>query len=474
MHKNGFLLLVIFVLASLIFGCGQPTTSPETKPVDQFSGPESATRVPTEPPEPTATPIPPTDTPLPPTDTPLPTDTSTEIPSPTITPTFSPMTLTLPPGAPVKIGTLLWMTNPIGIDSLRGVEIALNDFGGEILGHKVELLSYDDECSQLAGQRGSQILALDDTVVGIIGTSCSRASLVAAKVISDKGKVMISPSNTGPEFTAPDSHESGYFRTSPNDIQALVAISRYAYEDLGFRKLATIFYENNKMQRMWSNHTCQALTDIGGDCVLERAIPAGKAYLAPAMNALLEATPDFIHITFGDPKDAAALIAEIRANPDLSDITIAVWEPLNSPEFLTQAGENAVGIYVSTTSYEFDRDTPAYQAFIQAYQLKYGEEPVSISHAFAYDATTLLLKAIAQVAVQHEDGTLSIDPLATRDVLYATQDYPGLTGNLTCSPYGDCAGVGGGNVYQFTSGDPETFNPGPAEFLSSNPSQVWP
>ena len=68
------------------------------------------------------------------------------------------------------------------------------------------------------------------------------------------------------------------------------------------------------------------------------------------MNVLLEAAPDFIHITFGDPKDTAALIAEIRANPDLSDTTIAVWEPLNNAEFLNQTGENAVGIYVSTTS----------------------------------------------------------------------------------------------------------------------------
>ena len=104
----------------------------------------------------------------------------------------------------------------------------------------------------------------------------------------------------------------------------------------------------------------------------------------------------------------------------------------------------------------------------------YNEEPVSIFHAYSYDAASLLLKAIAQVAVLHEDGSLSVDPLAIRDVLYATVDYPGTTGSLTCSPYGDCSAVQGGNLYEFTSGDPDTFNPGPSDSLSSNPSQVWP
>jgi branched-chain amino acid transport system substrate-binding protein len=26
-----------------------------------------------------------------------------------------------------------------------------------------------------------------------------------------------------------------------------------------------------------------------------------------------------------------------------------------------------------------------------------------------------------------------------RDAMYATKDFPGLTGNLTCTPTGDCA-----------------------------------
>jgi hypothetical protein len=86
----------------------------------------------------------------------------------------------------------------------------------------------------------------------------------------------------------------------------------------------------------------------------------------------------------------------------------------------------------------------------------------------------LLLAAISQVAVQTEDGSLLVDPMAVRQALYAMIDYPGLTGPLNCSPLGDCAANPGGIVYQFVSGNPDDFNPGPADSLSSNPSQVWP
>ena len=50
----------------------------------------------------------------------------------------------------------------------------------------------------------------------------------------------------------------------------------------------------------------------------------------------------------------------------------------------------------------------------------------------------LIKAAIEAVKVQGPDGTLHISRAALMNALYATTDYPGLTGSLTCSPYGDC------------------------------------
>ena len=131
-------------------------------------------------------------------------------------------------------------------------------------------------------------------------------------------------------------------------------------------------------------------------------------------------------------------------------------------------------MYISTTSYEIDYETDIYQSFLSTYNTEYGEGPISNYHSYAYDAATLLLKAIAQEAVPGDDGSLMVDPLAVRDALYGKVGFQGLSGFISCSALGDCATTANGKVYQFTSGDPNTFNPGPADMLSSNPAQVWP
>ena len=77
--------------------------------------------------------------------------------------------------------------------------------------------------------------------------------------------------------------------------------------------------------------------------------------------------------------------------------------------------------------------------FIPTYVEMFGEEPIQVYHAHAYDATNLLLPAIQAVAQQGADGTLLIGRQALRDALYATSGFVGLTGTLTCNEFGDCA-----------------------------------
>ena len=51
-------------------------------------------------------------------------------------------------------------------------------------------------------------------------------------------------------------------------------------------------------------------------------------------------------------------------------------------------------------------------------------------------------EAVRKTAVTEllvKDGSLSVDLGILREALYATADYPGVTGTLTCSEYGDCS-----------------------------------
>jgi len=90
----------------------------------------------------------------------------------------------------------------------------------------------------------------------------------------------------------------------------------------------------------------------------------------------------------------------------------------------------------SAPNTKFDDELGA--AFDKQYQEKFGKYEAPY-HGHAYDAANLLLNAIKQVAVQDKEGNLYIGRQALRDALYATKDFRGITGSLTCDENGDCA-----------------------------------
>jgi branched-chain amino acid transport system substrate-binding protein len=78
--------------------------------------------------------------------------------------------------------------------------------------------------------------------------------------------------------------------------------------------------------------------------------------------------------------------------------------------------------------------------FLPAYREVSGEDdPISVFHAHAFDAYNMIADAIEEVAIQGDDGTTYIPRTALRDAFFATSDYEGVTGTLTCDEFGDCA-----------------------------------
>jgi branched-chain amino acid transport system substrate-binding protein len=140
-----------------------------------------------------------------------------------------------------------------------------------------------------------------------------------------------------------------------------------------------------------------------------------------------------------------------------------------SPDYLEAAGDAVLGFYWSSP--DFGAFGSGYQDFLTRHEAKYGEPPIAPFHAHAYDAAMLIFEAIDEVAVQDDDGTLHIGRKALRDALFATDGYAGLTGNLTCNEYGDCADPKIA-VYEAVSSDPASWNPGSG--ADCNPCKIWP
>ncbi len=340
-------------------------------------------------------------------------------------------------GEPIQIGVALVLSGPnesLGVDSLGGVEIAIDDFkaanGGGLFGHDITVVKEDSQCSAEGGQTAAQKLASNEKIVGVIGTNCSSAAVPAAKIISDAGMVMISPSNTAPSLTDPKTHEAGYLRTAHNDKVQGKAVAEFAYNVLGARTMATI-HDGSPYAEQLQQVACDVFTELGGKCVAQEAINVGDTDMRPVLTKIAATKPDVLYYPIF-VQEGAFITQQAKEVAGLENTVLMGSDGMISPDFLEAAGEAAEGMYLSGPAAVNNEE------FNKKYMAKYGQEPPSAFHLHAYDATMMLLNAIKKVAVQ-VDGKLYIPRQALRDALFATKDFKGLTGTLTCNQYGDCA-----------------------------------
>jgi branched-chain amino acid transport system substrate-binding protein len=377
--------------------------------------------------------------------------------------------VTIAPGDPVHIAWAMVVAgenSSLGIDSRRGVEIAVDD-KGKLLNHDIELTGEDTGCSAEGGQAAAQKLVADTTIVAIIGTSCSSEARVAAPILSDAGFTMISASNTAPDLTDPATHVAGYLRTAHNDkVQGAVA-AEFAYNSLGVKKAATI-HDGSPYAEGLAGVFVERFKELGGEIVAQEAVAPTDTDMQPVLTTIAAASPEMIFY----PVFVGAggfITAQARSIPGLENVALMGADGMFSPEFLEAAGANAKGMYHSSP--DFSAFTGGYAAFLDKHTAKYGEGPISAFHAHAYDAANIIFAAIEKVAVQDADGTLHIGRQALRDAMFATKDFAGLTGNLTCDATGDCADPHIA-VYQTMNADPASWNPGAD--ADSNPKKIYP
>jgi len=349
------------------------------------------------------------------------------------------------PEDPIVIGAMLVMSgaiNYLGDDTLGGVELALLARDYSFLGHEIELVVEDSLCTAEGGQAAAQRLAADPMIVGAIGTNCSSAAQGAIPIISDAGLVMIAPSNTSPSLTNDDiaaggSHLPGYFRTSQNGLIEGMRLAEFAALALKSETLATV-HDGDPYTSGLARAVADTFAELGRDVVFEGAVNKGDTDMASILTEIAVHQPDVIYVPLFEP-ESNFFAAQMTHIPGLEDSIIIGGAASFSSSFPENTGDAAVGIYVSGPLVSGD----AYDELLSQWVDEYGSDPPSGYHAHAYDATNLLLTALESVAVANDDGSLVFGRQAIRDAVAATEDYPGLTGRLTCreeSPFaGDCS-----------------------------------
>ena len=367
------------------------------------------------------------------------------------------------PDEPVHIAYMLTISGAtafLGEDSVGGIEIAVDDRGGELLGHEILLTGEDSGCSPEGAQTAATKVSADPTILGVIGTNCSSAMTAAMSTISSAGLSILSPSNTAPALTLDgETWQPGYYRICHTDLFQGAVAAQFAYNEMGARTLATI-HDGSPYADQLQAVMAGEFERLGGTVTFQGAVNVGDTDMRTVLTSVAADSPDALYFPIFEP-EGPFIVQQSSEIDGLENTILYGADGLLVASFPGNSGANADGMFMSGPSVT----GAAYDEFLAKWDTKYGGVPPSGFHAFAYDGTNILLDAIEQVAVVDDDGTLHVGRQALRDAITATSTT-GLSGKVDCGDkefsvglaHGDCATGEALGIFQITSAEIDDGN----------------
>ncbi|MDQ7844699.1 MAG: branched-chain amino acid ABC transporter substrate-binding protein [Armatimonadota bacterium] len=372
-------------------------------------------------------------------------------------------------GQPITIASWLVIAGPdasLGVDSNRGIEIAIAD-KGRVLGFPIRLIKEDSGCNAEGGVAAATKIAANKAVVAAIGSSCSSEAVPGAPILWKAGIVTVSPSNTAPKLTDPKRGPDydGYLRTAHNDLVQGKVAAEFARKSLKVSRAATI-HDGSPYAEGLANAFADNFKKLGGTITAQEAIAPTDTDMRPVLTKIAAGKPELLYF----PIFIAAggfVVRQAKEVAGFANVKLMSADGTFSPDFRKAAGDAVVGVYNSSPDLSPAVLGPGYAKFLEKHQKRYGEKPLSAFHPHAYDAAMMIFAAIEKVGKKDAAGNLYIGRKALRDALFATKNFKGLTGTLTCNQFGDCADPKIA-VYVSVSADPAKWNPG------TDPKKIYP
>lgn len=344
------------------------------------------------------------------------------------------------PSDPINLGTALVITganSSLGLDSQYGVKVAIA-LRGKVAGHDVKETDTDDGCSADGGTAAANQLKADPTIVAVVGTSCSSAGVKAAEILSASGIFLMSPSNTAPSLTDPASHQPFYARTAHNDKIQGKAMADFACTVLKVKSAATINDGSPYAAQLQQVFADNFKSECAGTITAQEAITVGQTDFNSVLTKIAAGKPDLLYYPIF-VAEGALITQQAKATAGLEKTILSGADGIQTPDFLSAAGAAAEGMYMSGPDLAFS-GTFYESTFLPKYKEISGESaPISVFHAHAFDATNIIFDAIEKVALKDAAGNLYIPRTALKDAIFATANFQGITGSLTCNSDGDCA-----------------------------------
>lgn len=318
----------------------------------------------------------------------------------------------------------------------------------EDMGFTVELVTYDDEDDVSIGVVNAEAIVADPSMCGVIGHISSSVGIPASEVYHNDGLANISPASTSPKLTDRRYQEISRV-VGRDDVQGAVG-ARFAH-DRGARS-AWVIHERDVYGRELAASFRREAKKVG---IAVRGVVAADevAYLAALVGPVVAGEPDVLY--YGGFYEQAAALFKAARDAGFEGMCLtgdgfnfASAAVIGGPALLEGAGTYFTTVAAPAESY------PDAGQFITDYRVKFGKDPAQFA-AQAYDATAVLLRAIADAAT--EAGGAVPTRAAVVAAVRGLDLYDGITTDVRFDERGDLA-FAPYFVFKVASADPAKWS----------------
>lgn len=306
----------------------------------------------------------------------------------------------------IKMGALSTLEGAftvLGEDSMRGVELALQEFGYMAGGKKIELITGSSDASPDSAIRATRKLVEQDGVQVLVGPLSGSEGLAVKDYAKTQPTVtFLNGSSAAQDTTLRDPAEN-FFRFSTEGAQWMAGLGEYIYNEKGYRTLAVVAED-------YSFPYTQVFGVLEPFCRLGGKAPADARFWVPIGNkdysSIIAALPDdvdAIYVALGGADAVNFLTQFEQAGGDLPLVggSITVDQSVLGSKGRTRdfiIGTPSGGPISDTW------DDPRWANFVAAYQAAFPDgfpSPSLFAHAYYINTKAALL------ALNEVDGDLS-------------------------------------------------------------------
>jgi branched-chain amino acid transport system substrate-binding protein len=306
----------------------------------------------------------------------------------------------------IKIGVLATLIGPyagMGEDGIRGVNLALAEFGGQVAGRNIKMIKESTNAMPDSADTMADMLLDKHKVDFIIGPLSGNEGLAIRDYAKNRPDKAFINGIAGAQDTTLRDPADNFFSFTTNGVQWMAGLPEYAYAVKGYKRVATLAEDYSYPHGQIAGFTLQ-YCKVGGKIVQKFWVPLGTVDYSEVIRDM-PTDIDAIFVALGGA-DAVNFLQQYeqtgRKTPLIAGSITVDQTVLNVKGTLS---DRLVGTITSGPIAE-DNPDPLWKNFVKAYREKF-PKGLSSPSLFAwgyYVNTKAALLALKSVKGDLSDG----------------------------------------------------------------------